>query len=67
MELTGECDSFPSYLNGNLSSIIIKQMDRYYICLFACIYSATKSFKYDTIITDYKRTSMAEQSCHVVR
>ena len=66
MALTGECDSFPSHLNGNLSSIIINQMDRF-SCLFVCIYSATKSYKYDTIITDYKRTSIAEQSCHVVR
>jgi hypothetical protein len=44
----------------NLSSIFINYMDRYYICLFVYIYSATKSSKYDTIITDYKRTSMAE-------
>lgn len=67
MALTGECDSFPSHLNGNLSSIIINQTDRLFPCLFVCIYSATKSSKYDTIITDYKRTSIAEQSCHVVR
>ena len=60
MALTGECDSFPSHLNGNLSSIIINQTDRLFPCLFVCIYSATKSSKYDTIITDYKRTSMAE-------
>ena len=31
MALTRECDSFPSYLNGNHSSIIINQMDRYYL------------------------------------
>lgn len=60
MTLTGDCYSFPSYLNGKLSSIIINQMDRLFPCLFVCIYSALKSFKYDTIITDYKRTSMAE-------
>ena len=59
MALTGKCDSFPSYLNGNFSSIIINQMDRF-SCLFVCIYSATKSSKYDTIITDYKRTRAAE-------
>ena len=59
MVLTGKCDSFPSYLNGNPSSIIIKQMDRLFPCLFVYIYSATKSFKYDTIITDYKRTRVA--------
>ncbi len=33
MALTGKCDSFPSYLNGNLSSIIINQMDSF-SCLF---------------------------------
>jgi len=60
MALTGKCDSFPSYLNGNLSSIFINYIDRLFPRLFVCIYSATKSSKYDTIITDYKRTSMAE-------
>ena len=60
MALTRECDSFPSYLNGNHSSIIINQTDRLFPCLFVYIYSATKSSKYDTIITDYKRTRMSD-------
>ena len=59
MTLTGDCDNLPSFLNGNLSSILLTTLTGT-TCLFVCIYSALKSFKYDTIITDYKRTSMAE-------